>query len=428
MKRTSLAFLVVFLLLALVASTACGTSPTSTPAPTPTSSSQATPTAAPTTGAPTPVPSGGVFKLGASLALSGGGAPWGIFERNVLQMTHDDINAAGGIKVGGRSYMIELIIYDDGYVPAGGTTNANKLVFNDKVQYMASFGGGIAPAAQAITEPNKVIMFPGAYGKTVLKGTTYTFRLNSDSAQFAYMVYPWIKENYPTVKNVAILGENVSAIVELMTFDREAIARMGWTIVSDQLADAGTKDFAPFATKAVAANPDLIIVEDSPASLALMLKSVYELGFDGPRSTLTSIDPVTMLTITSKESLEGLVSGIPDWSSSLLPKAANDFYATYIAKYGPPFQLVSAEQYPMLYVIKQAVEKAGTFDTDAVKAVMEAPGFTFDTPYGPSKFGNSGGLYDAPRQAETPLYVSQIRDGKNVTLIAVNPDWAQLMK
>ncbi len=414
MKRLSLACVVMLVLVMLVASVSCGGSPTATP----TRAAQATPT-----------PTAGEFTLGASLALTGGGAPWGIFERNMLEMTRDDINAAGGMKVGGKTYLIKLIVYDDGYTPAGGTTNANKLVFNDKVQYIAAFGGGITPAIQAISEPNKVIVFPAAYGKAVLKGTNYTFRLNADSAQFALMIYPWIKQNNPNIKNIAILGENVSAIVELMTFDREAAKKIGWNIVSDQLADAGTKDFAPFATKAISANPDLIIVQDSPANLALMLKAVYEGGFKGLRATTTSIDPTTMLTITSKESMEGLVSGIPDWQSTMVPKTANDFYARYIGKFGPPFQIVSAEQYPMMYLLKKVFEQTGSFDPDKAKAAMEAPGFTFDTLYGPSKFGNSGGLYEAPRQAEVPLFVSQIKDGKNVTLIVNSaPNYAELTK
>lgn len=438
MKKGPLVCLVIFSLLMLVVGAVCGgAKPTATPVPTATptrvAATTATPTPVPTAtpvSTPTPTPAPKEFKFGYTGALSGTGAPWGIGCRDAHKLAAEEINAAGGIKVGGQTYLINVIAYDDKYLPAEATVNTNKLVFADKVQYMGCMGGGVCPACQTITEANKVIVWPGAYGKApLLKGRDYSFRMNPESAMFAYVVLPWIKNNYPDIKTVALMGENVSAVVELLSFDREQSIKLGWKIVSDQLWEGGTKDFYPFASKAIAANPDMILIEASPATEALALKQLYELGYKGLRATLTAIDVYTMATIAPKEALENLVSGMPNWESEgVLPKAANEFYAKWMAKYGPPFIPVNVEQYPVLYALKKAIEQAGTLDTTKVKEVLESPDFTFDTPYGVAKFGNCGGLFETPHQAEYPLYVSQVKDGKLVTLAKVIPDWKELLK
>jgi ABC-type branched-subunit amino acid transport system substrate-binding protein len=52
-------------------------------------------------------------KIGGIGPLSGGGTAWGLAARRGMQLAIDDLNAAGGIKVAGKTYTLELIMYDD---------------------------------------------------------------------------------------------------------------------------------------------------------------------------------------------------------------------------------------------------------------------------------------------------------------------------
>ena len=53
-----------------------------------------------------------VIKIGLQSALTGWGAAWGQPFRATTEMYVDEVNAAGGLEVGGKKYMIELFVDD----------------------------------------------------------------------------------------------------------------------------------------------------------------------------------------------------------------------------------------------------------------------------------------------------------------------------
>src|SRR4030067_151115 len=98
--------------------TRAAATPTATIAPTPTATPRPgtptpTPTAAPTVaGTPTPTPVPQVLKIGVMGPLSGVGTLMG---RNLLQgvqLAADEINAAGGLTIGGVRYTISVSYAD----------------------------------------------------------------------------------------------------------------------------------------------------------------------------------------------------------------------------------------------------------------------------------------------------------------------------
>jgi branched-chain amino acid transport system substrate-binding protein len=60
------------------------------------------------------------LRIGAIGPLSGGGTAWGLAINRGTQMAVDEANAAGGLKVGGKSYKLKLIMLDDTYSASGG--------------------------------------------------------------------------------------------------------------------------------------------------------------------------------------------------------------------------------------------------------------------------------------------------------------------
>ena len=55
-------------------------------------------------------------------------------------MVSENMNAAGGITVGGEQYKIKVISYDSGGSQAGETEATNRLVYQDKVKFIISQG------------------------------------------------------------------------------------------------------------------------------------------------------------------------------------------------------------------------------------------------------------------------------------------------
>jgi branched-chain amino acid transport system substrate-binding protein len=77
-----------------------------------------------------------VLKIGAIGSLSGSGAAGGIATKNSLQIAIDEVNERGGLKVGGKTYELKQVIYDDTYTGQGWTTAANRMIFEDKVKFI----------------------------------------------------------------------------------------------------------------------------------------------------------------------------------------------------------------------------------------------------------------------------------------------------
>ena len=60
------------------------------------------------------------LKIGGIGPLSGGGTAWGLAAQRGMELAVEDVNAKGGVKAGGKTYKLELIMYDDQYTGQGG--------------------------------------------------------------------------------------------------------------------------------------------------------------------------------------------------------------------------------------------------------------------------------------------------------------------
>src|SRR5678815_5117473 len=63
-------------------------------------------------GSMVPAVSAETLKIGAIGSLSGGGTAWGLAIKRGAELAVDEVNKAGGLKVGDKTYNIELVMYD----------------------------------------------------------------------------------------------------------------------------------------------------------------------------------------------------------------------------------------------------------------------------------------------------------------------------
>ena len=98
-----------------------------------------------------------VIKFGAPLALTGGLADEGKKQDIVWQMWLDKVNAAGGINVGGKKMKVELVKYDYQSNGTRAAQLAEKLITDDKVNFLLSpFGSGHTKIVAAVAERYQV--------------------------------------------------------------------------------------------------------------------------------------------------------------------------------------------------------------------------------------------------------------------------------
>ena len=92
-------------------------------------------------------------KIGAPLALSGGLADEGKKQQIAYELWLERVNAAGGINVGGKRMKVELITYDYQTNEQRAQSLAEKLIVDDKVNFMtAPFGSGHTKVVAGVAE------------------------------------------------------------------------------------------------------------------------------------------------------------------------------------------------------------------------------------------------------------------------------------
>ena len=127
--------------------------------------------------------------------LSGGAASYGVELVRGAEMRTEEINKAGGLKIGNDVYRIKLVSYDHKALAAYAATAANKLVFQDKVKYIIGNAvGATCNAVQTVTEPEKVLFAFVCWGTNNLgPDKPHSFRSILSQWEVAEPFYRWVK-------------------------------------------------------------------------------------------------------------------------------------------------------------------------------------------------------------------------------------------
>lgn len=100
--------------------------------------------------------------IGVSDALTGGAAVYGLPQSNAVKLAAEEINAAGGVEVGGDTYMLNVIAYDDKANPTEASNSVRKLLDRDGVKYILGFCcSGATGAVASFIENEDAVMLVG---------------------------------------------------------------------------------------------------------------------------------------------------------------------------------------------------------------------------------------------------------------------------
>jgi branched-chain amino acid transport system substrate-binding protein len=299
--------------------------------------------------------------VGVADALTGGGAVYGLPQANAVKMAAEEINAAGGIKVGPDTYKIDVIAYDDKANPTEATNAVRKLIDRDGVKYLLGFccSGSTSAVASFITTkkiPNLVRTRPPA-DYTGQAAGTFIARKGQ--------------------KRIAVLGAlDVGFYAQYVDSVERELKKVGGEIIAREVFSLKDRDMSPQLTKIRGLNPDAILVVGYVEPAAFVYRQAVELGMNIPRYGFTSGSEEQFLRVTTSEQMEGVWDLRPT-ELTLLSASKNGvaYHANYTKKFNASPSPSSPYAYDQLYALKAAIEAAGTVDnTEAVaKALRNLP-------------------------------------------------------
>jgi branched-chain amino acid transport system substrate-binding protein len=355
------------------------------------------------------------LKIGGVGPLSGGGTAWGLAAQRGMEIAIEEINAAGGVKAEGKTFKLQLVMYDDQYTGAGGKAAAERLVNQDKVKFIIGpVGSPPALGVISVTNPAKVIALTNGYAPQILKNDTkdpYNFRIYPTNIEFGPPLIKWLKENAPEVKKVGMLAPNDAVGQSVAGALAEDYRKQGFE-VSLELFERGIKEFTPLILRMMAQKVDAFEFDgNSPGDAGLMLKQIRQAGFKGKVIQIGGPGSDEIIEIAGAAA-EGFLSyGVFDWDTP----AGKKLRPIYEQKYGKGIinQFMPAF-YHTVFLLVDAIKRADSTDTDKVRDALDAMNGFDAGVYGPVKWAGKDS-YGVNRQLMFTYYLAEVKDGKLVT-------------
>ena len=296
--------------------------------------------------------------------LSGPVARYGTESRNGALLAVEEINAAGGIS--GRNITFS---YEDDEGNAEKTVNAfNLLVTRKKAQLIiGSSTSGPTIAISDRAQAQKILLLtPSGTAEAITTAGDYIFRAcfidpfqGIVGARFAYDTLG--------VRKAAVFFDNGNDYsAGLAESFRKEFKSKGGTIVSDESYQTGEVDFNAQLTKIRATAPDIIFLPDYYQTVALITKQIRQLGMTTPLLGGDGWDG--LIHEAGDEALNGYFS--TGFAADSTEPKVQAFVKAYRARFNAEPDTFSALGYDSVFLLKDAILKAGSTDPTKVKDAL----------------------------------------------------------
>jgi branched-chain amino acid transport system substrate-binding protein len=360
---------------------------------------------------------GSTIILGAPLGLTGSLAKESSLTQQGYNLWLDWIKQQGGITVDGVKHPVSIKYYDD-------TSNANqsavflqKLITEDKAQFLLGPYGSAATATDAaVAEQNQVPMVEanGAAQSIFNQGYKYTFGVLSPANKYLEGVIDMAATLNPKPTTIAMLSADDNFSLEVADAINSYAPTKGMKVVLYRKYKNGATNLAAEVQAAKEANPDIVLNSGHLQEAIAINKAAKEQKLNA-KIFAYSVGPSTPDFINALGKDADYVYGGSQWTPQVKYTPAfylsvSDYVAAYRTKYpgvGDPDYHVAMSTAACL-ALQRAIEIANSLDPKKVRDALAA--LDVMTFVGQLKFDSRGiNIYK-------PMVVEQIQSGAHHTV------------
>ncbi len=345
----------------------------------------------------------GPIKIGVVTPLTGTYAGIGQQVKWGIDMAVKEINDKGGVL--GRK--LEAIYEDEEANPNVAVQKAEKLFQVSKVDFLTgTVNSGSTLAVGQVAERNgrlaaTTVSFSDAI--TGDKCSPNMFRVNAKAGMQSAALAEWMVKEKPGA-SVYYLGPDYEMGRSTVAAFKSAAEAKGAKSVGEVFAPLDNKDYSPFFGQIRAARPQVLYTSVAGNDTVRFLSQLSEFGLAKQVQIVGAAGTVTAQNMGAiGKAAEGYVTGAA-YSGELDTPANKKFVADFKAAWKADPDLYGVDSYGVMYFYKAAVEKAGTTDTDKLRAAMR--GIKWQTPQG-EKTMRAG-----DHQAIQDMYAVKVVNGK----------------
>jgi len=327
----------------------------------------------------------------------------------------DEVNAKGGISVGGKKYKVKFVSYDDQSVGGRVQQLYTRLINQDKAQFLFSpYSSGLVAAASVITEQYGKIMVDsgGAEEKPFELGNKGLFMVITSASHYLSGAVEALKSVNPHAK-VAMVYSDDPFSKTVLTATKEQAQKAGLDVVLYESYAPSTTDFGPIVNKIISSNADAFLGGGHYSDGATLARQMHDQKANmkwisilvAPADDKFAELGAAAEGVTVPSQWELQVNYKPDFG----PTTA-EFAKAFEAKFKHKADYHAASGYTAGVVLEKAIEKAGSLDPKKVTAALNATDFT--TFFGHIKFATDAGHHGLQAAHEMVLAQWQKPGGK----------------
>ena len=324
---------------------------------------------------------GDTVKIALTGPFSGGSAPMGTSARDGSKLAIAEINAAGGILVGGKKMKIEIIERDDEAKNERGALIAQELAaMGDLTGVIGTVNTGVCMAGDKHLQEKGItkIICPAAGSASMTQWSKAGVKDNSifrfaahDGIQAAMVVEEAINRKFT---KVAVVFDSTNYGVSGRDDMLDQIKKQGnkLEVVAQEKFNIGDKDMTAQLLRAKSAGAQAILIWGIGPELAAVSNGMAKIGMKVP---LIGGWTLSMSNYIDNAGKNGNGTLMPQTfiEEPITPKAKafiEGFHKTYKVD-RMPSAVAAAQGYDAVYIFAAAVKQAGTTDTKQIKLALE---------------------------------------------------------
>jgi branched-chain amino acid transport system substrate-binding protein len=365
--------------------------------------------------------------IGSTLPLTGAESKTGGRYKQGYQLAFDEVNAAGGVDVGGKKVKVELKLLDDTSDQAKAVNLAQRLITSDNVNaFLGTYSTSLVEAQSTVAEQNKIPYVNGGGAATSIygKGYKWIFGTLATVENLASTEMGWIDQQQkagklPKQAKIAVVWENTSHGKDFRKGVADFVKKSNgaYKIVVDESFALDGKDFSAVLNKVKDAKADLFMVDAHLPDFITMHRQYLSSGMCNKVVTYgargTEADAQSAL---GQKGVDYILSAVW-WNKQLGDKGlTKTFVDSFTKKFGKAPEWYQAVSYEAARSLFTAIHNAKSVDKTKVRDALSSLEMNSILPGGKLSFPAAKG-----GQADYPFVVQQnLPDGTQPIIFPVN--------
>ena len=318
-----------------------------------------------------------IIKIGINAPMTGDIPKVGEGTKYAAQMWLEDVKAAGGIKVGGKKYPVELVIEDNESKAESAVKVQTKMITEDEVLVIVGPQASkqAIPAGEVANNYKTPMISPWSTNPDTTKDRPYVFRGCFLDPFQGPVLANFIKEEFGFTK-AAVLYDVASDYPKgLAEFFKDAWEKVNGpgSVVAYESFTTKDADFSSQLTKIIKSGAEVLFTPQYYNEVALIVQQAHELGWNKPIVGSDSWGSAETVELCGKDCYGLFFS--THYAAAGAKGATKAFIDRYNKKYGYVPDDVAALTWDSLGIVQTAIQSVskltGNIEKDR-KSVRDA--------------------------------------------------------